>query len=258
MNVFQRIASLALIALVSACASNTTENYERCIVGTSVLGGAVGAAGSGGSAAVGGIAVGALAGGIICQPAEPDAAPAVVAAPVETDSDGDGVSDSRDDCPDTPAGVRVNSRGCPLDSDRDGVVDYRDACPNTPRGVDVDGRGCPLAEEILLTVDRLGFEFDSAKLDAASRAALDAAVDVIRSHSDVQLDVVGYTDSSGPEAYNQGLSERRARAAVDYLVSRGVDAGQLNPVGRGEANPVASNDTRDGRSQNRRVELVVR
>jgi OOP family OmpA-OmpF porin len=60
------------------------------------------------------------------------------------DSDKDGVSDEMDKCPDTPKGIKVDQRGCPIDSDNDGIADYRDKCPNTPRGVKVDAKGCPL------------------------------------------------------------------------------------------------------------------
>lgn len=256
MNTLSRLTLVGLAALVTACTTTTQQQYEACIVGVTVLGTAAGATSSGGSI-IAGAAVGAIGGGIICQ-RPPEEAVVVMAAPM--DSDGDGVNDDRDDCPNTPAGTAVDSRGCAraTDSDGDGVNDDRDACPNTPAGVRVDREGCPVAEEVLLTVDSLDFAFDSTQLDAASKSALDGAVDVIRSHSKVKLDVIGYTDSSGPESYNQGLSERRAQAAVAYLVSRGVDADQLNARGRGEADPVASNDTRDGRSRNRRVELIVR
>ncbi|MEM8942885.1 MAG: OmpA family protein, partial [Pseudomonadota bacterium] len=168
------------------------------------------------------------------------------------------VTDDVDRCPNTPAGAAVDRVGCLLDQDGDGVPNSRDSCANTPRGVEVDASGCPVKDEVVLTVDRLGFEFDSSRLDAQSRSALDAAVDVIQSHSSVQLDVVGYTDNVGSDDYNQGLSERRAQAAVDYLVSQGIPRSQLRPLGRGESSPVASNDTEDGRARNRRVELVVR
>ena len=256
MSIFARLSVLAIALVISACTTTTQREYERCVVAMSVAGGAAGATSSG-AAVLAGAAAGALASSAVCQRA--DEAPVSTAA-AAADSDGDGVPDASDDCPGTPAGVAVDSRGCslPTDSDGDGVNDDRDQCPNTPAGTEVDARGCPVPETVVLTVDRLGFSFDSASLDAESRAALDAAVDVIKAHSAVQLDVIGYTDTSGPESYNQGLSERRAQAAVDYLVSRGVDRDQLRAVGRGEANPVASNDTRDGRSRNRRVELVVR
>jgi OOP family OmpA-OmpF porin len=252
MHTVSRFFLLALLATLSACTTTTERQYEGCIVGLSALGGSLGALASGGSGAVPGIAAGAATSAVVCAPPPPPPPPAPL------DSDGDGVVDGSDACPRTPAGVKVDSRGCPLDSDGDGVADYLDRCPGTPAGVKVDGSGCPLAKEVILSVDRLQFAFDSAQLDASARAALDAAVDLIKANAAVKLDVVGHTDSSGPEAYNQKLSERRAQAAVDYLVSRGVDRDQLRAVGRGEAEPVASNDSRDGRSRNRRVDLVVR
>jgi len=76
-------------------------------------------------------------------------------------------------------------------------------------------------------------------------------------HATITVAVEGHTDSVGSDAYNQKLSERRAQAAVDYLVSQGVDASRLQPTGYGESKPMASNDTADGRAQNRRVDLVV-
>jgi len=252
-----RLFVIAMAAVLSACTNVTERQYEACIVGASAMGGVVGAAYSSGAAAIKGVAVGAGVGAVVCKRDRPESEPmAVMAAPV--DSDGDGVMDDKDRCPGTPAGAEVDMNGCALDSDGDGVADYKDQCANTPAGVKVDMKGCPVKDEVVLTVDRLGFAFDSATLDAGSRSALDAAVAVIKSHSSVKMDVVGYTDTSGPESYNQTLSERRAQAAVDYLVSKGIDADQLRATGRGEANPVASNDSRDGRERNRRVELVVR
>ncbi|EED31433.1 OmpA/MotB domain protein [gamma proteobacterium NOR5-3] len=255
MKLTVRLFVLLMAAVLSACSSVEERDYEACIVGSSALGGAIGASGAG-AGAVAGVAVGAGVGAVICDLQEPKPAAVVAAAPA--DSDGDGVMDDKDRCPGTPAGAEVDMSGCALDSDGDGVADYKDQCANTPAGVKVDMKGCPVKDEVVLTIDRLGFAFDSAALDAKSRSALDAAVAVIKSHSSVKMDVVGYTDSSGPEEYNQKLSERRAQAAVDYLVSQGVAAGQLRATGRGEANPVASNDSRDGRERNRRVELVVR
>lgn len=251
-----RLFVLLMAAVLSACSSVKERDYEACIVGSSALGGAIGASGAG-AGAVAGVAVGAGVGAVICNLEEPKPM-ATAAAAAPSDSDGDGVTDDKDRCPGTPAGAEVDMNGCALDSDGDGVADYKDQCANTPAGVTVDMKGCPVKDEVVLTIDRLGFAFDSATLDAKSRSALDAAVAVIKSHSSVKMDVVGYTDTSGPEEYNQKLSERRAQAAVDYLVSKGVAAGQLRATGRGEADPVASNDSRDGRERNRRVELVVR
>jgi OOP family OmpA-OmpF porin len=189
---------------------------------------------------------------------EPEPEPEPVAMAAMADEDGDGVADDMDQCPGTPAGVSVDGRGCPADEDGDGVADDRDRCLNTPAGATVDESGCPISEEVVFSVDKLNFAFDSAELTPRAKSALDGAVSIIRDNSAVQLDLVGHTDSRGPAAYNQKLSERRARAAVDYLVSKGVPAGQLRAVGRGESDPVASNDTADGQASNRRVEIVVR
>lgn len=257
MNLQLRIVAFTCLAgLVTACSNTTDREYEACIAGVSGAGGALGAV-AGGMGAVGGVALGAGVSSMLCEPAESAPEPMMTAA-APADGDGDGVMDADDDCPRTPAGVAVDMRGCALDSDGDGVADYRDRCANTPAGVNVDRNGCPIKDEVVMTVERLGFAFDSAELDAQSKRALDATVAVIKSHSEVQMDIVGYTDSVGSEAYNQGLSVRRAQAAKAYLVSQGVSASQLNAVGRGESDPVASNETEDGRARNRRVELVVR
>jgi OOP family OmpA-OmpF porin len=256
MNASMKLFAVVAASLLAACTTADKREYETCIVSSSAVGGVAGATASG-AGALAGVVVGAGVGAVICNRAVEEAMPERQSVE-PADTDGDGVTDDMDRCPNTPAGAEVDTRGCALDSDGDGVADYRDSCPNTPSGVAVDTRGCPVKDEVVLTVDRLGFAFDSAELDAQSRSALNAAVSVIKSHSAVKMDVVGYTDSSGPEAYNQKLSERRAQAAVDYLVSRGVDKDMLRAVGRGEANPVAGNDSRDGRARNRRVELVVR
>jgi len=99
------------------------------------------------------------------------------------------------------------------------------------------------------------FGFDQAKVDAAGAAVLDTAIEAVSGCTGAKLHFDGYTDSTGPEAYNMKLSERRAAAVRDYFVSKGVDAERITLAGHGEADPVAPNDTRDGRARNRRVEL---
>jgi outer membrane protein OmpA-like peptidoglycan-associated protein len=99
------------------------------------------------------------------------------------------------------------------------------------------------------------FDFDKSKLKPAATATLDQVVDGLRQQSTVTYEVAGFTDSVGSDAYNQRLSERRAAAVHDYLVTHGVSAGQLTTRGYGETSPVASNATSAGRSQNRRVEV---
>jgi OOP family OmpA-OmpF porin len=174
------------------------------------------------------------------------------------DSDGDGVPDSHDNCPATPAGVEVDSHGCALDSDKDGVPDYMDQCPGTSEGVTVDSVGCPLPGQTLLILENVNFDFNNAELSSGSEAILDQAVQVLKQNSGVSVDIEGHTDSRGADSYNQQLSEKRATSVKDYLVSKGVDASRLMSTGKGESSPVASNDTKEGRRKNRRVEFVVR
>ena len=103
----------------------------------------------------------------------------------------------------------------------------------------------------------INFDFDKSNIKPEAEPVLDAAVDVLKENPGVNIRVAGYTDSTGPDAYNQGLSERRAKSVRDYLVAHGIEASRLTAVGFGEADPVASNDTKDGRAQNRRVTLDV-
>jgi len=103
------------------------------------------------------------------------------------------------------------------------------------------------------------FDFDSDVLKEEGKVALHALGDDIKSKSGkvVDIDVIGHTDSTGPEDYNQGLSERRAQAVADYLIAEGIDANIIDVSGEGESNPIASNDTREGRAENRRVDVNV-
>ena len=174
----------------------------------------------------------------------------------EKDSDGDGVPDSRDRCPNTPKGAPVDEHGCPLDSDGDGVPDYKDNCPGTPKGAKVDAKGCEIMADVTIRTTADHFAFDSAELKPAMESALDdVAAKVAASKGDEMLEIVGHTDSTGPEDYNQGLSERRAQSAADYLAGKGVAASKMTIKGMGENSPVADNATAAGRAMNRRVEI---
>jgi len=171
-----------------------------------------------------------------------------VAKPV--DSDGDGVTDNLDRCPDTPKGVTVDAKGCPLDSDGDGVADFLDKCPNTPKGATVDARGCWTYAAVVL------FDFDSDTIKSIANPMLDEAASILKKNPDLKVEIDGYTDSTGPAAYNMTLSERRAKAVIKYFVDKGVEAQRLTTKGFGVTNPAASNDTKEGRAKNRRVTLT--
>ena len=201
----------------------------------------------------------------------------VDAAGCPLDSDGDGVPDYLDKCPNTPSGAKVDANGCPLDSDGDGVPDYLDKCPNTPKGVEVDADGCPIKKEtviiqtpkdtvfvkqpaeitsIVLNGDA-NFEFNKAKLLSNAYPVLDSLVSTMKVHPKYKWEIGGYTDKVGSASSNKKLSQRRAQAVVDYLVSQGVSRNNLKIVGYGKENPIATNETLEGRSMNRRVEIKL-
>jgi outer membrane protein OmpA-like peptidoglycan-associated protein len=113
----------------------------------------------------------------------------------------------------------------------------------------------PMKKKIILR--GVNFDFDKATLRPDARPILDEAVRVLKEEPSIRVSVEGHTDAVGTDAYNQGLSQRRAATVRGYLVDHGIDAGRLSSVGFGESKPVASNDTADGRAQNRRVELLV-
>ncbi len=100
------------------------------------------------------------------------------------------------------------------------------------------------------------FEFDSAALRPESAPVISDLFDGLKATTDVSITIEGHTSSEGSEAYNQGLSERRAQAVVDALVRRGIDAARITAAGRGELAPIASNRDENGRALNRRVEVV--
>ena len=164
--------------------------------------------------------------------------------------------DRVDQCPNTPAGVRVDSRGCPLDSDGDKVPDYTDRCPNTPVGLRVDSTGCVIEKQTIV-LQNVNFEFDSAQLTASAKESLLKVARGLSDQTSMKVEIAGHTDSKGSDAYNMKLSDRRAAAVREFLISQGVSSSQLSSRGYGEDDPVADNSTETGRAQNRRVEFRV-
>ena len=175
------------------------------------------------------------------------------------DSDGDGIADVRDNCP-NQAGPRGN-RGCPWpDSDGDSVVDKDDECPDTPGTV--ANNGCPEgpSEADMARITELSrgieFAFGSALFTEGTPPVLNDIVEIVLKYPKSNFSVQGHTDSVGTKSFNQGLSERRANAVVDYLTSRNIDGSRLTASGYGETMPVDTNVNSAGRANNRRVEIL--
>src|SRR5690606_9666383 len=114
----------------------------------------------------------------------------------------------------------------------------------------------PTATKVVLNADTF-FDFDKSTLKPEGRQVLDQVAAQVSSINLETLIATGHTDSIGTEQYNQGLSERRANSVKEYLVSKGVDPNRIYVEGKGETQPVASNATREGRAQNRRVEIEI-
>jgi outer membrane protein OmpA-like peptidoglycan-associated protein len=113
----------------------------------------------------------------------------------------------------------------------------------------------PVKKKIVLR--GVNFDFDKATIRPDARPILDQAAETLKQEGDIGIAVEGHTDSVGSDEYNQRLSVRRAKAVKDYLAGKGIDPSRMSVTGYGESKPVASNDTAEGRAQNRRVELRV-
>lgn len=138
------------------------------------------------------------------------------------------------------------------DSDSDGVTDCVDQCPNTVEGSLVNGKGCT----VKLVLKGEHFKYDSAELGLNAKELLDGvAADLIAYPEKNEVEVRGHTSSEGSDAYNMKLSQRRANSVVQYLKNKGV-TNKLTAHGYGERQPIADNSTEEGKSENRRVELI--
>jgi OOP family OmpA-OmpF porin len=148
------------------------------------------------------------------------------------------------------------------DSDGDGVSDQFDKCPNTPAGTVVDGAGCPLklptadSTTTAAAYSNIQFDFDSSVLRTSSYGVLDAVSADMRATSGKSVTLNGYASSEGTAAHNMRLSKDRANSVKTYLVNSGVEARRIKVKGLGETNPIADNSTEEGRVMNRRVEFL--
>ncbi|MGF6198500.1 OmpA family protein [Pseudomonas laurylsulfatiphila] len=222
---------LLLGSLLTGCATHSDgtaplnqRTWPICSLIGGLVGGGLGAIESGAWAA-GGAALGILSGGLICYAQDGD-------------EDGDGVFDRRDRCADTPANTPVDHHGCP-------VPQYPDRVQTEP------------AQTEVITLSDVLFVFNQSDLTPTAKSQLDALMSKFEDADVVSIKVVGHTDSVGSDAYNQALSERRASSVAEYLISQGVAPNKVTSEGRGESQPVADNETDEGRAKNRRVELHI-
>ncbi len=202
----------------------------------------------------------------------------------QVDSDGDGVPDVDDRCPDTPRGCAVDKYGCALDQDDDGVCDTFDKCPNTPRGERVNADGCSesqlaamrrseepapvpapapsraereLRERGEIRLENVYFESNSARLTSESAGALDEAGAALARYPELRIEVEGHTDARGAAAYNMRLSQRRAESVRTYLIDHfKLDPAHVTAKGYGEEHASAGRTPED-LQHDRRVVLRV-
>jgi OOP family OmpA-OmpF porin len=143
----------------------------------------------------------------------------------------------------------------PRDSDGDGVYDHLDQCPNTPRGIKVDSVGCPvpIKEKVSITL-HIEFDFDKDTVRPVYHSHIMKVANFLKAYPETNAVLEGHTDIRGTEAYNLDLSKRRAESVKSYLVDKfGISSSRISTKGFGYSQPVATNKTDEGRQQNRRV-----
>jgi OmpA-OmpF porin, OOP family len=287
------LVSVCSLAFGSGCASFNTSFHETFGAATpivcAVIGGGLGAVGGGiasnwhhgvddrdnlrEAAAIGG-GVGAVAGALLCALTAPEEAknpptvratanPSSGAPPLAVDFRCVGTSDAGIkgyswDFGDGSTSTEQNPRHT-----YSSAGSYNATCSATDNNNLVGSASAPVSVAAAAATKRsivlrgINFDFDKANIKPEAEPVLDAAVEVLKENPDVKVRVSGHTDGIGAEAYNQGLSERRAKSVRDYLIAHGIDGSRLTAVGFGKSQPVADNKTKDGRAQNRRVTLDV-
>ena len=172
------------------------------------------------------------------------------------DRDGDGIPDHLDECPDVPGLAQF--KGCP-DRDGDGIPDHLDECPD--EFGTITNKGCP---EIIQEVEKIDFhakhilfEISSSKIKQESFSDLDEIIAIMKKFPDSRFTIHGHTDNTGSDALNMNLSKNRAKSVKDYFISKGINASRLESDGFGKNKPIDVNDTPEGRANNRRVEIKV-
>lgn len=179
----------------------------------------------------------------------------------DTDNDGDGILDVKDECANRAEDFDgfQDADGCPdVDNDGDGILDADDKCPgnaeNFNRYDDTDG--CPDDIPPHMAMANINFKYDSAEMAGADPLPiLDDIAAFMKKNPEVKLQIVGYTSSEGSDEYNLDLSRRRAETIRAYLAGKGIGPERMQPEGRGEGDPIDTNETDAGRARNRRIEF---
>ncbi len=288
MNRLMALVSVGALAVSSGCAGLYDTFGNATPVVCAIAGGALGAVGGGvasnwhhgtddrddlrEAAAIGG-GVGAVGGALLCALMAPEeaktaptarctATPSSGAPPLTVDFRSVGTSDAGVKSYAWDFGDGTKSTEQNPKHTYSSAGNYNATCTVTDNNNMTGTGSAPVSVAAATTKKQIvlrgiNFDFDKSNIKPEAEPVLDAAVDVLKENPDVHIRVAGYTDSTGADAYNQGLSERRANSVRDYLEAHGIAASRLTAVGFGEADPVASNDTKDGRAQNRRVTLDV-
>jgi OOP family OmpA-OmpF porin len=173
---------------------------------------------------------------------------------IDGDDDKDGVLNSKDLCPNTLAGVKVDKDGCEVknDDDKDGVLNKFDKCPNTSAGVKVNKDGC--VDVINLNIN---FDNNSAVIKNEYKKNLETFANILKQNKSLTAVIEAHTDDKGSDAYNQNLSDRRAVSVINALKALDINTSRLKSIGYGESQPIATNDTEAGKAINRRVTALV-
>lgn len=179
---------------------------------------------------------------------------------MESDDDQDGVMNSADQCPNTPRGAQVDAQGCEIkDSDMDGVNDANDECAGTPRGDKVDAQGCTIfdEEEVSITM-RVLFDSESAVVKQPNDPEIQALADFMKRFGSTSATIEGHTSAPGTEEYNMNLSQARADAFKDVMVNRyGIDPSRLNTQGYGETQLLDTDNDAEAHRVNRRISVSI-
>ncbi|MBK9355622.1 MAG: OmpA family protein [Bacteroidetes bacterium] len=175
------------------------------------------------------------------------------------DTDGDGIVDINDNCP-TIFGVKENN-GCPeIDTDKDGIADKTDQCPY--EAGPLSNGGCPIKEVVAeikekIELNSLNFETGKTAINNKSKEILDKLIEILKKNPTYKVSIIGHTDNIGNEDFNVKLSLLRAKVVLDYLVLNKIDAKRINIEGNGSKQPIADNNTEEGRAKNRRSEIRI-